>query len=110
MTRDLQLEGIVAKRIDAPYHPGRRCGAWLKHKHRHRERMTITAWRPGERPHPDEVLVSRRDVAGVLHFAGGVRFGLTADDRARLRTVLRDIEQSPSRRFADTQSAATSRG
>ena len=21
MTRDLQLEGIVAKRIDAPYHP-----------------------------------------------------------------------------------------
>jgi bifunctional non-homologous end joining protein LigD len=43
----VQLEGIVAKRLDAPYQPGRRLDAWLKYKHRHRERMTITAWRPG---------------------------------------------------------------
>jgi bifunctional non-homologous end joining protein LigD len=97
-TRDLHLEGIVAKRLDAPYQPGRRCDAWLKHKHRHRERMTITAWRPGDRRQPDEVLVSRRDDAGVLRYAGGVRFGLSADDRARLRTLLRDIEQPSSRR------------
>jgi bifunctional non-homologous end joining protein LigD len=97
-TRDLQLEGIVAKRLDASYQPARRGGAWLKHKHRHGERMTITAWRPGESRQPDEVLVSRRDAAGVLRYAGGVRFGLSADDRARLRALLQDIEQPSSRR------------
>jgi ATP-dependent DNA ligase len=51
------------------YQSGKRNGAWLKHKHRHRERTTMTAWRPGERRQPDEVLVSRRDDAGVLRHA-----------------------------------------
>ena len=75
----------MAKRGDAPYRPGRRLDAWLKHKHRHRDRMTITAWRPGERHHPDEVLVSRRDEAGTLRYAGAVRFGLTYEKRRQLR-------------------------
>ena len=68
-TRDLQLEGIVAKRLDAPYQSGRRGDMWLKHKHRHRERMIITAWRPGKRRRPDEVLVSRRNENGMLRYA-----------------------------------------
>src|SRR5215212_5305743 len=54
VTRDLHLKGVVAKRLDATYRPGRRGDAWLKHKHRHRERLTITAWRPGNRRAPDE--------------------------------------------------------
>jgi bifunctional non-homologous end joining protein LigD len=37
VTRTHQLEGIVAKRLDASYEPGRRSGAWLKHKQRRRE-------------------------------------------------------------------------
>ena len=47
ITRDRCLEGIVAKRLDAPYQPGRRGEAWLKHKHRHRERLIITAQNSG---------------------------------------------------------------
>jgi bifunctional non-homologous end joining protein LigD len=31
VTRSHGLEGIVAKRLDAPYEPGRRAGAWRKH-------------------------------------------------------------------------------
>jgi bifunctional non-homologous end joining protein LigD len=93
ITRDRHLEGIVAKRLDAPNQPGRRSEVWLKHKHRHRERLIITAWRPGERREPDEVLVARRDGAGTLRYAGGVRFGLTAHDRRGLRTLLERIEQ-----------------
>jgi bifunctional non-homologous end joining protein LigD len=77
VTRDRHLEGVVAKRLDAPYQPGRRGNAWLKHKHRHRERLTVTAWRPGERREPDELLVARRDERGQLRSAGGVRFGLS---------------------------------
>jgi ATP-dependent DNA ligase len=34
-TRDLRLEGVVAKRRDTPYRPGRRGPAWLKLKHPH---------------------------------------------------------------------------
>jgi bifunctional non-homologous end joining protein LigD len=34
-TRDLGLEGVVAKRLDAPYQPGRRAASWLKLKHPH---------------------------------------------------------------------------
>src|SRR4051794_14408160 len=41
--RDRPLEGVVAKRLNAPSQPRRRSEAWRKHKHRHRERLTITA-------------------------------------------------------------------
>jgi hypothetical protein len=46
VTRAHQLEGIVAKRVDAPYEPGRRSGSWLKHKHRRQETFAVTGWRP----------------------------------------------------------------
>jgi hypothetical protein len=69
VTRERHLEGVVAKRLDAPYHAGRRGVLWLKYKHRHRERLTVTAWRPGGRREPDEVLVSRSDREGRLRYA-----------------------------------------
>jgi bifunctional non-homologous end joining protein LigD len=93
VTRDRHLEGVVAKRLGAPYQAGRRSEAWRKHKHRHRERLTITAWRPGDRQEPDELLVSRCDDGGQLRHAGGVRFGLNATERARLRAVLARLER-----------------
>jgi bifunctional non-homologous end joining protein LigD len=95
VTRDHNLEGVVAKRLDAPYQPGRRGDAWLKHKHRHRERLTITAWRPGNRRQPDELLLSRRDNHGDLRYAGRARFGLSRTDHARLRSVLQRLDARP---------------
>lgn len=38
-TLAMGLEGVVAKRVDAPYRPGRRDGSWTKFKHRRSERM-----------------------------------------------------------------------
>ena len=93
VTRARHLEGVVAKRLNAPYQPRRRSEAWRKHKHRHRERLTITAWRPGNRREPDELLVSRRDDGGQLRYAGGVRFGLSTTERARLGSVLKRLER-----------------
>src|SRR5512133_149012 len=49
VTRSHGLEGIVAKRLDAPYQPGRRAAVWLKHKHRRRERFMVTGWAPAAR-------------------------------------------------------------
>jgi bifunctional non-homologous end joining protein LigD len=98
VTRERQLEGVVAKRLDAPYQPGRRGDAWLKHKHRHRQRLTITAWRPGDRHKPDELLLSRDDEHGRLRYTGAVRFGLSPRERAGLRAVLEQLEQPASKR------------
>jgi bifunctional non-homologous end joining protein LigD len=42
------LEGIVAKRLDCRYEPGRRSGAWLKIKHTLRQELVIGGWIPGE--------------------------------------------------------------
>ena len=42
------LEGIVAKRLDSRYEPGRRTGAWLKIKHTLRQELVIGGWLPGE--------------------------------------------------------------
>jgi bifunctional non-homologous end joining protein LigD len=47
-SRQLQLEGVVAKRRDSVYQPGRRGHTWLKIKlHPHQE-VVIGGWRPGQ--------------------------------------------------------------
>ena len=43
-----QLEGIVAKRLDAPYEPGRRTGAWRKIKNRPSQDVVVGGWLRGE--------------------------------------------------------------
>ena len=42
------IEGVVAKRLDSRYEPGRRSGAWLKIKHTRRQELVIAGWLPGE--------------------------------------------------------------
>ena len=47
-TRAQGLEGVVAKRCDSPYVPGRRSDTWLKLKHVKRASVVIAGWKPGE--------------------------------------------------------------
>jgi bifunctional non-homologous end joining protein LigD len=42
------LEGVVAKRLDSHYEPGRRSSAWVKVKHTRRQELVIGGWIPGE--------------------------------------------------------------
>jgi bifunctional non-homologous end joining protein LigD len=90
VTRAHQLEGIVAKRVDAPYEPGRRSCTWLKHKHRRQETFAVTGWRPA--PHrarrPDAIFVARAAPDGHLRPAGTAELGLSALERERLRAAL----------------------
>jgi len=43
-----QLEGVVAKRLDSPYRPGKRSDEWLKIKHVNRQELVIGGWLPGK--------------------------------------------------------------
>lgn len=92
------LEGVVAKRLDAPYAEGRRSPAWIKQKHRRSERMVITGWREHD-GHLPEFLLARRGPEGELRPAGSVSLGLDPERRASLLDVLasHEIERKPRR-------------
>ena len=56
------LEGVVAKRLDSAYEPGRRSRNWLKIKNKRRELLVIGGWAGGRRqPHR----AHRRPAGGV---------------------------------------------
>jgi bifunctional non-homologous end joining protein LigD len=46
-TRAQGLEGLVAKRRDSRYLPGRRTDAWVKVKHVHRQSALVCGWKEG---------------------------------------------------------------
>ncbi|WP_245971734.1 hypothetical protein [Solirubrobacter pauli] len=86
-TRDMQLEGIVAKRLDSRYLPGQRSRAWLKHKHSRSEALIVTGWRPATDREPDAVFLARLAPDGTLSYAGQASYGLAAQRGALLRAL-----------------------
>ncbi len=95
-TRQQRLEGVVAKRLDSRYEPGRRTGAWLKIKNTHRQEMVIAGWLPGEGRRTDRIgaLLAGVYEDGKLRYAGRVGTGFTEktldDLRQRLAPLRRD--------------------
>ncbi len=47
-TRAQGLEGLVAKRRDSRYEPGRRSECWVKVKNLRRQSAVVVGWKPGE--------------------------------------------------------------
>jgi bifunctional non-homologous end joining protein LigD len=47
-TRQQGLEGVLAKRRDSTYFPGRRSDCWIKTKHVRRQSAVVVGWRRGE--------------------------------------------------------------
>ena len=82
-SRAVGLEGLMAKRLDAPYLPGKRSAAWAKVKFRRRRDFVVGGWTEGER--------GRRGRIGSLAI-GYVDAG--ADPRQLLeRPILRYVGQ-----------------
>ncbi|GGJ89709.1 ATP-dependent DNA ligase [Pilimelia anulata] len=78
------VEGVVAKRADRPYRPGRR--GWRKLRVRHTVEAIIGGV-TGTLSHPEALLLGRHDADGRLHYVG--RTGpLTDAHRGELRAVL----------------------
>jgi bifunctional non-homologous end joining protein LigD len=92
-TRAQGLEGIVAKRLDSRYEPGRRTGAWLKIKHVHRQELIICGWLPGEGRRTNRIgallMGYRQD--GSLRYAGRVGTGFTERTLAELARRLEPL-------------------
>lgn len=88
------LEGVVAKRADSHYEPGKRTRTWRKVKVRRRQEMVVGGWLPGEGGRAGRIgalLVGYHDRAsdgGPLRFAGRVGTGFTEAELARLSSLL----------------------
>ena len=97
VTEEQGLEGIVSKRRDAAYHPGRRSPDWLKLPHRSTVSVVVGGWRPetGAGDRLGSVLVGVPGEGGGLHFAGRVGSGLAGRAGAQLRGLLDEASGSP---------------
>src|SRR5439155_21863479 len=92
-----ELEGIVAKRLDSVYEPGKRTGAWRKVKNVLRQEFVIGGWLPGQGARSktigslavgyyDSLPEDTRggEASQRLIYAGNVGTGFKEDDLKRL--------------------------
>ena len=73
------LEGLVAKRLDSRYEPGRRSSSWIKVKNSRRQEFVIGGWLPGQGRREQRIgaLLVGHHEDGVLRYAGRVGTGFT---------------------------------
>jgi bifunctional non-homologous end joining protein LigD len=94
------LEGVMAKRLDSPYCPGKRTSYWLKIKAKMNQELVIGGWLPGEGRRLNTLgalLAGYYDDAGNLRYAGRVGTGFKESDLQLLMDELkaRAREDSP---------------
>jgi bifunctional non-homologous end joining protein LigD len=91
-------EGIIAKRADAPYEPGRRSRAWLKLKIEKRQEFIVCGWTEPRRSreHIGALLLGYYDADGALVYAGHTGTGFSRQSLADLSTQLHRIETARS--------------
>jgi bifunctional non-homologous end joining protein LigD len=85
--RENRLEGVVAKRLDAPYLPGVRSPDWVKVKFDRTGDYVIGGWRPGAR-RLGGLLVGAPTPGDGLVFRGRVGGGIGGDSERELLEVL----------------------
>jgi bifunctional non-homologous end joining protein LigD len=97
-SRKAGLEGIMSKKLDSPYEPGRRSGAWVKVKNRYRQEFVIGGWLEGEGKrtgYPGALLVGYYD-KGKLVYAGKVGTGFTDAMLEKLQSSMKPLAQTKS--------------
>ncbi len=83
------LEGIVAKRKESKYEPGKRTGAWIKYKTDAGQEFVIGGYKPSERNKGlDAILVGYYE-GEKLMYAGSVRAGFTPHTRKEVESKLK---------------------
>jgi bifunctional non-homologous end joining protein LigD len=98
-SREHGWEGVVAKRRDATYQPGRRSASWVKDKHWNTQEVVIGGWRAGEGGRSSGIgaLLVGIPAPDGLRFTGRVGTGFTERGLANLKATLAPLhtDQSP---------------
>jgi bifunctional non-homologous end joining protein LigD len=98
-SKEQGLEGVMLKRVDSIYVPGKRNGSWLKVKNVSRQEFVVGGWTPGEGRRKSSVgalLVGYFEEHGgkpVLRYGGRVGTGFTEAELAALTARLAPLEQ-----------------
>jgi bifunctional non-homologous end joining protein LigD len=107
--RKHRWEGVVAKKRDSTYQPGRRSLSWIKDKIWNTQEVVIGGWRQGEGGRSSGIgaLVLGIPEDGGLHFAGRVGTGFTEKELSKLKGILKPlhIDESPFNTTLPTQDA-----
>ncbi|HEX8767452.1 MAG TPA: hypothetical protein VF714_03735, partial [Jatrophihabitans sp.] len=105
-SQELGLEGVVAKRLDSTYRPGRRSPDWRKLKNVRTQEVVVLGWQPGNGRRagtigsvlvgvPDEARAGRgrsaADGTTGLRYAGKVGTGFSEAALAVLHQQLRSL-------------------
>ena len=101
-SKERGLEGVVAKKLNSLYEPGRRSRCWLKIKNVRRQEVVIGGWLAGEGNRTGRLgalVIGVYDETG-LRFAGKVGTGFTDQTLRQLQALLVPLEQ-PTSPFVD---------
>ena len=97
-SRKHQWEGVIAKKRDSTYQPGRRSASWVKDKYWNTQEVVIGGWRAGEGGRSSGIgsLLMGIPGGGGLHFVGRVGTGFTDRDLAALKKTLQPLRTDES--------------
>ncbi len=92
------LEGVVAKRLQSRYEPGKRTSAWRKIKNVRRQEAVVGGWKPGAGGRVGQIgsLLIGVQGPGGLQYAGHVGTGFTQKALAMLGERLAPLRRGTS--------------
>ncbi|MCW2653739.1 MAG: ATP-dependent ligase [Mycobacterium sp.] len=97
-SREHRWEGVVAKRKDSTYQPGRRSSSWIKDKNWHTQEVVIGGWKEGTGGRTSGIGSLVLGIPGNdgLDYVGRVGTGFTEHDLARLKELLTPLQTAES--------------
>jgi bifunctional non-homologous end joining protein LigD len=98
VSRERGLEGVLAKRADSAYLPGRRSPHWRKVKNVRTQEVVVAGWRPGNGRRAGTIGSLLLGMPGEhgLEYVGHVGTGFTAAALADVGRTLRPLERKTS--------------
>jgi bifunctional non-homologous end joining protein LigD len=96
--RKNRWEGVIAKKWESTYQPGRRSSSWIKDKIWNTQEVVIGGWREGTGGRTSGIGALMLGIPddGGLHFAGRVGTGFTEKELAKLKATLKPLETDES--------------
>jgi DNA ligase D-like protein (predicted ligase) len=89
VAKEFGFEGIVAKRRNSLYEPGKRSGAWLKYRINRGQEFVIGGYTPD---HPFDALIVGYYEGEKLYYVGKVRNGYVPQVRREVHRKLKGLE------------------